>query len=148
MLEIAEQSGTRKAKGPIFKPSPLDIQYLLAAIAKIETKEQTQVTLERLTPKEETFQPDFSPTRAKVLDSLANLCVSKTSHEVIATAVRVDNKAESIELIIASNTDVPNSIVAQLQEIWKTLKRISTLCHKDRNLTPKDDTPSQRTNND
>src|SRR5436305_2230154 len=82
------------------------------------------------------------------VDSLANLCVSKTSHEVIATAVRVDNKAKSIELIVVSNTDVPDSTLAHVQEIWKTLKRISTLCHKDRHLNPEDDTPSQRINDD
>ena len=123
------QSLTREVEGPIFTPSQSDIQELLAAIAKIEKKEQLQVASQRLTVKDEVHQPHFSSTRgkwrlSKVLDSLANLCVSKTNHEVIATALRVDKKAQSVQMIIASNTDVPSSTVDHLQEIWKTLTRI------------------------
>ena len=127
-LEIAMQSQTIQANDPLFVPSELDVQTLLAAISKIEKKEQVQVASQRLTPKDESRPPNFSPTRgngrlSKVLDSLANLCVSQTQHEVIATALRVDNKAQSIELIIASNTDVQTSTVAHLQKMWKILQR-------------------------
>jgi hypothetical protein len=140
------KSHTRVVEGSIFTPSQSDVQDLLAAITKIEKKEQTQVVSERLTRKDEHHEPRSSPTRqgwrlSKVLDSLANLCVSETNHEVIATALRVDYQAGSIELIIASNTNVQVSTAAHLQEIWKTLQQISTLCHKRRPLSPQEDTP-------
>ena len=132
---------TRVVKGLIFTPSQSDVQDLLAAIAEIERKEQTQVASERLTLKDEGHQPRSSPTQqnrrlSKALNSLANLCVSEVKHEVIATALRVDYKAGSIELIMASNTDVQDSTVAHLQEIWKTLQQLSPLCHKHHQLSP------------
>jgi hypothetical protein len=126
----------------MFRPSQSDVHDLLAAIAKIERREQMQITSQRLTPKDQSHEPNSSPTRqpwrlSKVLDSLANLCVSETNHEVIATALRVDYKAESIELMIASNTNVQDSTVAHLREIWKTLPQISILCHERRSLSPR-----------
>ena len=144
--EIAMKNRTRVVEGPIFTPSQSDVHDLLAAIAKIERKEQTHVASQRLTPKDDDHQPSSSPTRqnwrlSKVLDSLANLCVSEANHEVIATALRVDYRAGSIELIIASNTGVQDSTVAHLQEIWKTLEQMSTLCHKRHQLGPLEDTP-------
>ena len=143
---------TREAEGPIFTPSPSDVQDLIAAIAKIERKERTQAASLPLTPKDESPPPRSSPTRqnwrlSKTLDSLANLCVSETNHEVIATALRVNDNARSIELIIASNTNVQDSTVAHLQEIWKTLRRISTLSHKYRPLDPEADTPPRNVDN-
>jgi hypothetical protein len=126
------KSRTRRVEGPNFTPSQSDVQDLLAAIAQIERKQQTQVTSQRLTPKDENHEPRSSPTRgvSKVLDSLANLCVSKENREVIATALRVNYKAGSIELLITSNTNVQNSTVAHLQEIWETLQQISTSRHE------------------
>ena len=141
-----QQRRTRRVIGPSFTPSQLDVQNLLAAISKIERKEKSQVALQRLTPRDEGNPPRFSPRRqhwrlAKSLDSLANLCVSETNHEVIATALRVDYKAESIELIVASNTNVQDSTVSHLQEIWRTLQRMSTLSHEKLNLDPLRKTP-------
>jgi hypothetical protein len=99
--KAAMQKRTRVVEGPTSMPSQLDVQDLLAAIAKIERKEQTQVASQRLTPKDESHKPRSSPTRrrlrlSKVLDSLANLCISETNHEVIATALRIKYKAGSI----------------------------------------------------
>jgi hypothetical protein len=110
-LEIVIRGRTGVVEGPEFIPSQSDVQNLLAAIFKIETKEKT--------PKDEGYQPKYSPTRknwrlSKVLDSLANLCVSKTKHEVISIALQVDDKANKIELIIASNTNVQSSILVHL----------------------------------
>jgi hypothetical protein len=83
-----------------------------------------------------------SASLSKVLDSIANLCVSEANHEVIATALRV--KAESIELIIASNTDIKSSTVGHLGAMWKVLKKISTSCHlKFYGLNPQEVTPPQ-----
>jgi hypothetical protein len=139
---MAMKDHTRVAKGPLFTPSPSDVENLLAAIAKIENKEQTQATARHLTPKDGNLA-DFFPTRrdwrlAKTLDSLANLCVSKLDHEVIATALRVHYKARLIELIIASNNDVQSSTVAHLQEIWNNLQHISTLSSTLRSVDPDD----------
>jgi hypothetical protein len=53
----------------------------------------------------------------------------------------VDRKAERIELIITSNTDVQDSTVAHLPEIWETLQQISTLYHKRYRLDYLEDTP-------
>jgi len=80
------QQQMEKAEMPPFTPKPSDVQELIAAITKIEQKEASHV--------DELHQPGFSPTReiwrlSKVLDSIANLCVSETNHEVIATALRV-----------------------------------------------------------
>ena len=140
------QKRTRVAEGPVFTPSRSDVQDLLAAIAKLERKEKTQVVSQRQTPKDEDHRPHSSPTGqnwrlAKVLDSLANLCVSETNHEVIATALRVDYKKRSIELIVASNTEVQDSTVKHLRKIWETLQRISTICHKHHQLDPEENTP-------
>ena len=122
--ETERPSGTREVNRPIFTPSLSDVHELIAAIAKIETKEQ----------KDKDHQPSSSPARnyrrlSKVLDSIANLCVSETHHEVIATAFRVHNKAESIELIIASNTNIKSSTEDHLRDMWKVLKKISTSYH-------------------
>jgi OTT_1508-like deaminase len=141
-----QQRLTRRVIGSSFTPSQLDVQNLLAAISKIERKERSQVALQRLTPRDEGNPPHFSPTQqhwrlAKSLDSLANLCVSETNHEVIATALRVDYKAESIELIVASNTNVQDSTVSHLQEIWRTLQRMSTLSHEKLNIDRLQKTP-------
>ena len=137
---------TRVATGPDFTPSPSDAQNLLAAIAKIEKKVRIQVAPQFLTPNDKRNEPYFSPTRqnwrlSKVLDSLANLCVFEPDHEVIATALRVDDNAGSVELIIASNTDVQDFTVTHLQEIWKTLQQISILCHERYPRGPLQDTP-------
>ena len=140
---------TRVVEGPLFKPSQSDVQDLLAAISKIERKVQTQAALQRRTPEEDRDpQPLFSPTRenwrlSKVLDSLANLCVSKANHEVIATAIRLDHNARFIELIIASNTDVQDSTTVHLGKIWETLQLISILSHEHHKLGPEADTPSR-----
>jgi len=139
-------SDTREVEFRNFTPSQSDVQNLIAAIAKIEKKERTYVTSDRRTEKDEANPPAFSPTRkhwrlSKVLDSIANLCVSETKHEVIATALRVHNKAELIELIIASNDNVKSSTVEHLRKMWTALKEISTICHNSRELSSQDDMP-------
>jgi hypothetical protein len=58
------QKRTRVVEGPIFTPSKSDVQDLLAAIAKIKRKEQTQVVSQRLTPKDEHHEP----TQDRVID--------------------------------------------------------------------------------
>jgi len=147
-METKGQSGTREAKHPNFTPSESDVHELIAAIAKIEKKEQSHVASDRLTPQDEDNQPASSPTRenwrlSKVLDSIANLCVSETNHEVIATALRIHNNTQLIELIIASNTNVESSTAIHLVDMWKLLKQISTLCHTFHGLNSQDDTPPQ-----
>ena len=125
MEDKERPSDTREVEFRHFTPSQSDVQNLIAAIAKIEKKERTYVTSDRRTEKDEANPPASSPTRkdwrlSKVLDSIANLCVSETKHEVIATALRVHNKAELIELIIASIPaaplveDVSNSVTLSL----------------------------------
>jgi len=140
-------SGTREVKGPMFAPGPSDVQELIAAIAKIEQKEKLLVASDRLTSKDERHQPACSPTRenwrlSKVLDSIANLCVSETNHEVIATALRVDDNAQSIEVIVASNYEVKSSTQDHLRQMWNALQEISISCHKAHKLGPQNPTPS------
>ena len=146
--ETERPSGTKEVKGSIFTPSQSDVHDLIAAIAKIEKKEQSHIASDRLTPKDMVHQPVYSQTRenwrlSKVLDSIANLCVSETNHEVIATALRVHDKAQTIELIIASNTDIKSSTLNHLQDMWKVLKKISALCHKHHGLDSREVTPPQ-----
>ena len=105
------ENRTREVESEIFTPSPSDVQDLLAAIAKIEMKEQTQTILEYLTVKDNVYQPDFPLIQekwhlSKVLNSVANLYISKMNYKVIATMLQIDNKAKMIELIIALNADV------------------------------------------
>jgi len=146
--EKERPSGTREVERRDFTPSQSDVHELIAAIAKIEKQELAHVPSDRLTPKDEVHQPAYSPTRedwrlSKVLDSIANLCVSETNHEVIATALRVHNEAKSIELIIASNTNIKPSTVGHLQDMWKLLRKISTLSHKYYGLDSKKRTPPE-----
>ena len=141
-------NGTREVQGPDFTLGPSDVQELIAAITKIEQREKLLVASERRTPKDEIHQPACSSTRenwrfSKVLDSIANLSVSGTNHEVIATALRVDDKARSIELIIASNYDVKRSTQDHLQQMWKALQEISTLSHTYHKLDSQNDSPLQ-----
>ena len=141
-------SGTREVKGVDFRPGPSDVQELIAAITKIEQKEQSLVASGRRTPKDEIqiHEPACSPTRenwrlSKVLDSIANLSVSGTNHEVIATALRVDDKTRSIELIVASNYNVKPSTQNHLRQMWRALQEISTLCHTYHELDSLSDSP-------
>jgi len=148
-----EQSGKREVEGPMFAPELSDVHDLIAAISKIEKKELSHVAIsDHRTQKDDEHQPDFSPTRenwrlSKVLDSIANLCVSETKHEVIATALRVHDKAKMIELIIASNDTVKPSTEAHLRRMWTLLKKISDQCHSGREVNPLQKTEKFRLHN-
>jgi len=123
MKKAEMPSGTREVKGPPFTPKPSDVQELIAAITKIEQKEASHVV------NQASLRPGkFGVYQRYLTPSLIFAC-PKRNHEVIATALRVDNKAQSIELIIASNTNVNPSTRTHLQTMWELLRQISTSCH-------------------
>ncbi|KAL2010666.1 hypothetical protein VTN00DRAFT_6473 [Thermoascus crustaceus] len=112
-------------RAPASPSSADDIHDLLAAINKIEKRDRRQVPASRAGP---THHPRRIIT--EVLDSLASLCVSQEKHEVIATALRVNTQARSLELMVAANGDIPTVISSHLKEIWNLLRRISSLNNK------------------
>jgi hypothetical protein len=101
---------TREAKVPRSTLSATDIHGLLAAINKLEKRERLQAP--------PSFPTAHYPNSiAQVLDSLAALCVSQERHEVIATTMRANPSAKSVELVVAANGDVPTATSAHLNEI-------------------------------
>ncbi|KAI9929667.1 hypothetical protein ASPWEDRAFT_172669 [Aspergillus wentii DTO 134E9] len=117
-----EQSDHLKAVGshPIHA-SVDDIRDLVTATAKLQERHNIQQTYPL---PQETPLPE--PRRiAEVLDSLANLCVSKPRQEVLATALRVDDRTKCVELILTGNEDIQDTTCNHVKEIWAGLKRIS-----------------------
>jgi len=125
----------------MFTPEQSDVHDLIAAISKIEKKELSHVASNRRTQKDDEYLTRRNWRLSKVLDSIANLCVSETKHEVIATALRVHDKAKMIELIIASNDTVKPSTEAHLRKMWTLLKEISDQCHGWK-VDPQRETPT------
>jgi len=75
-------------------------------------------------------QPDFPTAQpsllSKVLDSLANVCVSQSQKEVVVTAIRPDIAENSVNIFIASkNYTVPRTTIDYVIGIWDLLKPIS-----------------------
>jgi hypothetical protein len=101
-----------------------DIQHLLAFIAR--TQQKPNFHEERLTRKDEI--PSNSPIQKNprrlvpLLDSIANLCVKDPHHEVVAVALRAHNR---VELIITTNTNVPQATVNHLNNLWNVLQQLS-----------------------
>lgn len=58
-----------------------------------------------------------------ILDSIANISVSKAKGEVVAVAVQV-GKTDT-KLIVASNGALPDSTITYLKEIWNMLMQLS-----------------------
>ncbi|KAJ9350539.1 hypothetical protein DTO027B9_6931 [Paecilomyces variotii] len=123
---------TRSAQHVPGSIEPVDVQNLLAAIAKLEGRNKLQIAAERtIKAYPELSNPLYSPTSypwrvARVLDSLSSLLVSKPSREVIATALRVDKTEETIEFFLAANDDVSSKTSSHLEWIWETMRQISS----------------------
>lgn len=141
-----ELKHARKDPGPI---EAGDIQDLLAAIAKYEARDKLQVPADRSTKGAQGVpEPTSSPTRqpgrvASILDSLSTILVSKPRHQIIAIALRADEKNKTLEFILAANYDIPSTTSSQLTWIWNGLVKISSRYHhlyptQDEN-TPKHD---------
>lgn len=122
-------------------PSAADIHDLLAAITMLEKKRdsclrrQVPATRPATEYKNKSCQSSkrslpgichYPRHITKILDALARLCVSRAKHEVIATALRVDPQARSVELIVAANGDVSMNILNHLKEMRTLLRRISS----------------------
>jgi hypothetical protein len=131
----------REARTTTALLSPDHIQGLLAAINKIEKRDQSQL----VPPDYSKASPLNAPTHlarrvAEVLDALAFLLVSRAKHEVIATALRVDNQNQTVEVMVAANADVPQDTVHNLKTIWDSIEDISALyqetdtCYRYREL--------------
>ncbi|KAL2216256.1 hypothetical protein M432DRAFT_623574 [Thermoascus aurantiacus ATCC 26904] len=123
-------------------PSAADIHDLLAAITMLEKKRdsclrrQVPATRPATEYKNKSCQSSkrslpgichYPRHITKILDALARLCVSRAKREVIATALRVDPQARSVELIVAANGDVSMNILNHLKEMRTLLRRISSL---------------------
>jgi hypothetical protein len=75
-----------------------------------------------------------------VLDSLANLSISKPYGQVHAVGMRIffdqkENKTR-VHLIISGNDDVPKASINHLSYIWKTISELSALYAKQRDALP------------
>ncbi|KAK2756133.1 hypothetical protein FQN54_005541 [Arachnomyces sp. PD_36] len=135
---------TRTAKQAPNPVEPTDIQNLLAAINKYEVRDKLQIPADRSIRGAEDVPP---PTNrhgrvANILDSLSALLVSKLKHEVIATGLRVDVNAKTIQFILSSDGDIPTTTIIHARWIWNALGQISARFHE---LYPKiadDNTPT------
>lgn len=117
---------TRKPQVSPRVPSPKDIAELLAAICKIEQLDQLQIPAHRVELENPANSPTQAPRRfAEVLDSLATLGVSQVQHEVIATGLRVDDRRKSIEIIVATNTNVHPATSKHIKDMWEFMTRLS-----------------------
>jgi len=61
-----------------------------------------------------------------ILDSLANICISKPKGQVVAIALQLQLKAGRIRLTIAENGFVEDGLVAYLILIWSMLKTLAS----------------------
>lgn len=69
----------------------------------------------------------------RILDSIANICVSGSKGEVVAAAAQISKR--DMRLIVASNDTLPDSTITHLKEIWNILKQLST-DYQDYNRLP------------
>lgn len=67
-----------------------------------------------------------------VLDSLANICVSRPKGEVVAVALQLQIDLEMIRLTIAKNDDVERNLVSYLTMIWNMLRALASQFAKER----------------
>ncbi|OJJ41814.1 hypothetical protein ASPWEDRAFT_23872 [Aspergillus wentii DTO 134E9] len=108
----------RKLQG---RPSPLDVQNLLAAINKLEQIHSRQFPVDD----QNECIPANSPTRdslrlKRVPDALAGFCVSKVEDEIIALSVeyvKISNRKRKVAFFIASNSEVPDTTQQHLREM-------------------------------
>ena len=61
-----------------------------------------------------------------ILDALANICVSKEKHQVVAVAFQLMIEERKIRLMIAENGPVTESIDDYLHRIWKHLQELGS----------------------
>lgn len=80
----------------------------------------------------------------RVLDALASLSVSQPSHQVIATAVQIDQKGRLLTLTIAENNKFPShETIKYLRGLWRRLQELAEAFAEGRRRGP---TPEQWTN--
>jgi len=72
-----------------------------------------------------------------ILDALANICVSKEKHQVVAIAMQLKMEERKIRLTIAENGPVMESINDYLQRIWKLLQELGSEFATQRGLDTK-----------
>jgi hypothetical protein len=80
-----------------------------------------------------------------VLDSLANLSISRAVHQVHAVGMRAiylsDEQMTQTQLIIAGNNNVPTTTIAHLKFIWSAISKLSSLYAKSNSLSNEADSP-------
>lgn len=80
-----------------------------------------------------TMVPD--PMRRRivpVLDSIADVLVSKPSGQIIATGMQIDQKKNEIILTIACNGPFDGTTCDHLEDIWTRLQNLADAYHKNR----------------
>ncbi|KAL0631730.1 hypothetical protein Q9L58_009405 [Maublancomyces gigas] len=75
-----------------------------------------------------TNSDDINISTAAVLDSLASVCVSKSSNHVVAVALEMDVTSQIAVLTIADNYNIGPDVVAYLNGLWRLMRLMSNQC--------------------
>ena len=62
-----------------------------------------------------------------LVDSIAELYISKVQHEIVAIGLQASIKEESMVISIATNNDVPTLTTTHLRTLWRYLQDISAV---------------------
>ncbi|KAA8894500.1 hypothetical protein FN846DRAFT_1025018 [Sphaerosporella brunnea] len=71
--------------------------------------------------------PGIDKKTARLLDALAAILVSRAQHEVIAIGAQVDLSDHSgkLQLVLAANAALPQTIQAYLEEVWRCMQLLA-----------------------
>ena len=82
------------------------------------------------------FREIHLPRVSKIFDALATLCISQPKGEVIALTLQT--LPSGVALVVAGNSDIPETTRLYLHEIWDVLQQLSrdyAKIHGELNLT-------------
>ena len=69
----------------------------------------------------------FDRQWAPLLDSLAELCIGKAQHGIVAIGLQASIKEESMVISISTNNDIPTATTTHLRTLWSYLQDISAV---------------------
>ena len=129
-LQIGHKQSTTSITFTRTMAAKLDPHHLVALMSYVKSHDisshhmdPTSLSLQYgITDDHETSIPTFP-----ILDSIASICVSKETSQVVAVALQVNSNKHKINLTIAQNGKVDPKLVAHLESVWEKLQGLSRL---------------------
>ncbi|KAG0633240.1 hypothetical protein HOY80DRAFT_1141564 [Tuber brumale] len=109
----------------------LDIHHFVALMSYVMENKQT-VTSEALDPTQYHFEHSITEDHStniricQVIDTIAGICISEESAEVIAVALQLNTVEKKIRLTLTGNNDLGGHTVFHLSYMWARLQELSS----------------------